>query len=382
MAAMNSSSSPAEPAGKSVFLLIRSLGIGGAERQLVQLALGLNERGFKVTVAVFYRGGALERELAERGIAIVDLAKRGRWDMAGFLLRLVRALRAERPDIVYPFLGTANTVASLVRPFAPRFRLLWSIRASNMPLEHYDWAPAFGYRIESALSSSPDLIIANSQAGADYAVRHGFPADRMAVVPNGIDTERFRPDEALRREARVRWGFAEDVVAIGVLARIDPMKDHANFLRAAALVAAQRPDLRFLCIGEGGEDYVRGLKALAEESGIGERVLWPGPAADPVLELNGLDIVCSSSSAGEGFSNAVAEAMACRRLCVVTDVGDSARVVGDTGLVVPPRDPDALAAALLAALERLGPEAGSPARERMVKDYSVARMVERTIACF
>jgi glycosyltransferase involved in cell wall biosynthesis len=379
---MNSSSPPADPAGKSVFLLGRSLGIGGAERQMVQLAIGLHERGYEVTAGLFYCGGVLDHELTDRGIPIVDLAKRGRWDVPGFLLRLIRALRAARPDIVYPFLGTANTVAAAVRPFTPPFRLLWSIRASNMDTGHYDWASEFGYRVERAFSRSPDLIISNSRAGADYAAQNGFPGERIVVVPNGIDTGRFRPDDGLRLEARARWGLADSEVAVGVLARIDPMKDHPTFLRAAAVVARQRPDLRFLCIGEGRPDYLRKLQRIAEEAGIGDRLLWPGPAADPVPDLNGLDLVCSSSSEGEGFSNAVAEAMACGRLCVVTDVGDSAFVVGDTGLVVPPKDPDALAAALTAALERRGPDAGRRARKRVVREFSVDKMVERTIACF
>ena len=382
MAAMSSSSPPAEPGGRSIFLLGRSLGIGGAERQMVQLAVGLQARGYQVTVGLFYCGGALDRELTGRDIPIIDLGKRSRWDVAGFLLRLVRALREVRPDVVYAFLGTANTVAAAVRPFVPRSRLLWSIRASNMDLDHYDWASRLSYRIECALSGSPDLIVSNSRAGADHAVAHGFPRERIVVVPNGIDTSRFRPEEALRREARARWGLADDEIAVGVLARIDPMKDHPNFLAAAAAVAARRPEVRFLCIGEGPEDYRRKLEAQAAAAGIADRVIWPGPTADPVPALNGLDIVCSSSSEGEGFSNAVAEAMACGRPCVVTDVGDSAFVVGDTGHSVPPRDPEALAAALLRALDELGTDAGARTRARVVEQFSADRMVERTIACF
>lgn len=381
MAATNSSSPPAEAGGKSVFLLGRSLGIGGAERQMVQLAIGLQARGYKVTVALFYCGGALDRDLIDRRIRIVDLAKRSRWDVAGFLVRLIRTIRRARPDIVYSFLGTANTVAALVRPFAPGFRLLWSVRASNMDLGHYDRAARLGYRIECGLSGSPDLTISNSRAGLEYAAAHGFRRERMVVIPNGIDTDRFRPDDALRREARARWGLRDDQLAIGVLARLDPMKDHSTFLRAAAIAAEARPDLRFLCIGEGPGDYRRRLEALAESVGIADRVIWPGAAIDPVPALNGLDVACSSSSEGEGFSNAVAEAMACGRPCVVTDVGDSAFLVGETGLAVPPGDPRALAAALIDALG-FGPEAGRRARARIVSEFSVERMVERTIACF
>jgi glycosyltransferase involved in cell wall biosynthesis len=378
---MNSSSPPAESAGKSIFLLGRSLGIGGAERQMVALAVGLNALGYKVTAGLFYCGGVLDRELTDRGIPIVDLGKKGRWDVAGFLFRLVRALRSTRPDVVYAFLGTANTVATAARPFAPRFRLLWSIRASNVDLDHYGWVSHLGYRVERALARSPDLIVSNSIAGADYAVAQGFPRDLIVVVPNGIDTDRFRPDPALRREARARWGLGDGEVAVGMLARIDPVKDHSSFLRAAALVARKRPDVRFLCIGDGQEDYVRRLKAQAEEAGISDRVLWPGAARDPVPALNALDLACSSAET-EGFSNAVAEAMACGLPCVVTDVGDCALIVGDTGVVVPPKDSDALAAGLMEALERLGSDAGSRARERVVSEFSVQRMVERTIDCF
>ena len=379
---MNSSSSVPDASLGPVFILGRSLNVGGAERQMVQLAIGLKQRGYDVVVGLFYGGGLLDQELASRGIPIVDLGKRHRWDVAGFMFRLVRTLRRVRPSVVYAFLGTANTVAALARPFAPRFRLLWSVRASNMELAHYGWVSKLGYRLECALSRRPDLIVSNSRSGLEYAVANGFPRHRMVVVPNGIDTERFRPDPALRRETRAQWGLADDLLAVGVLARIDPMKDHATFLEAAARLAKHRLDVCFICIGEGDKAYTDRMKRLAASLGLEQRVLWTGASPDPVGPLNGLDILCSSSSEGEGFSNSVAEAMACGRSCVVTDVGDSAVVVGDTGWVVPSKAPDALADALLKALDAIGVEAGERARRRIVENFSVAKMVERTIACF
>lgn len=376
----SSSSPPNRPA--PILLLARSLNIGGAERQMVQMAIGLTDRGYDVVVGLFYRGGPLEQELTTRGIRIVDLGKRHRWDILGFMVRLVKALRAIQPRVVYSFLGTANTVAAVARPFTPRFRLLWSIRASNMELSKYSWASRLGYRIECLLSRQPDLIISNSHAGRAYAVEQGFPRERILVVPNGIDTRRFRPDPALSHEMRARWCLDEHTPAIGLLARVDPMKDHATFLRAAALVAAVRPDVRFLCIGEGPAEYAGQLRRLACSLGVDNAVMWTGAEPDPVRALNGLDVSCSSSSEGEGFSNAVAEAMACGRPCVVTDVGDSALVVGDTGWVVPAKDPGALSAALIRALDSLGSDIGERARRRIIDNFSVDRLVERTIACF
>lgn len=379
---MNSSSPRASSQRNPILLLARSLNIGGSERQLVQLAIGLVDRGHEVVVGLFYRGGGLDHELEARGIRIVGLGKRHRWDVAGFMARLVRTLRQERPRVVYSFLGTANTVAALARPLAPPFRLIWSVRASNMKLANYGWVSRLGYRIECALSRSPDLIISNSRAGLEHAVAHGFPRDRMVVVANGIDAARFRPDPERRRAMRSKWGLGEDVRAVGVLARLDPMKDHATFLRAAARVSAARPATRFLCIGAGEADYVEQLRRLASSLGLDDKLIWAGAEADPVGALNALDVFCSSSSEGEGFSNAVAEAMACALPCVVTDVGDSALIVGDAGWVVPPEDPEGLSGALLAALDGAATGIGRRARDRIVESFSPDRMVEETIAYF
>lgn len=362
-----------------IFLLVRALDIGGSERQLVHLAAGLHARGEQVAVGVFYKGGALEGELEELGVPIIDLAKSGRWEIGGFLKRLRATIAQMRPAAVYSFLGTANIVAAAIGPFAPPFRMVWSIRASFMDPASYDWVFRLNYRLECLLSRRADLIISNSRAGRDHAAAHGFPRERIEVVPNGIDTERFRPDGALRAAKRAEWGLAEDETAIGILARIDPIKDHPLFLRAAAIAARERPELRFLCIGEGHDDYAAGLKRLAGELGIAERVLWTGRSTDPVAALNALDISCSSS-AGEAFSNAIAEAMACGLPCVVTDVGDSALMVSDTGRVVPPRDPAALAAAFLEEASAIGDGKGARARERIVANFSLDAMVDRTLA--
>ena len=361
-----------------IYLLARSLNIGGAERQLVHLAAGLHARGEKVVVGLFYKGGVLDAELERRGIPIVDLKKSGRWDVPSFLARVRRSIAGVRPDVVYSFLGTANIVAAALRPLSPRFRMVWSIRASDMDPARYDWVFRLNYGLECALSRTADLIISNSNAGRDFAAAHGFPRKRIEVVPNGIDTERFRPDPALRAAKRAEWGIGNEETAIGVLARLDPMKDHPTFLRAAALLAPRRPELRFLCIGEGPDEAA--LKRLASDLGLGERVLFTGRSTDPVAALNALDIACSSSAFGEGFSNAVAEAMACGLPPVVTDVGDSAMLVGDAGRVVPRRDPEALARALEdEAAEPRGPR-GERARARIVESFSLNAMVERTLA--
>jgi len=168
---------------------------------------------------------------------------------------------------------------------------------------------------------------------------------------------------------------------IGIVARLDPMKDHHTFLRAAAILANSRADARFVCIGAGPERYTSDLKTLAGEFGLGDKVIWPGLILhDMPAAYNALDICCSSSSYGEGTSNAIAEAMACGVPCVVTDVGDSELIVGETGILVPPQNPEALSAGWVAMAERLSgdPELPYAVRERIESRFSLAALVRKT----
>ncbi|HIK26114.1 MAG TPA: glycosyltransferase [Thermosynechococcus sp. M46_R2017_013] len=155
------------------------------------------------------------------------------------------------------------------------------------------------------------------------------------------------------------------------------MKGHETFLQAAARLVQTRQDLLFVCVGGRQQKDADRLKALAASLGLENRVIWAGSREDMSAVYSALDIVSSSSFVGEGFANVIAEAMACERPCVVTDVGDSARIVGNIGEVVPPRNPDALAEAMARMLDRMKrtPDIGRQARARIVAEFSVERMV-------
>ncbi|MHC5827541.1 MAG: glycosyltransferase, partial [Nostoc sp.] len=159
-------------------------------------------------------------------------------------------------------------------------------------------------------------------------------------------TERFQPNPEAGLQVRTEWRISKDTILIGLVGRLDPMKDHPTFLKAVALLCKEREDIRFVCVGMGSHEYAQELYQLAEELEVAEKVIWAGGRADMPDIYNALDINCSSSSYGEGFSNVIGEAMACGVPCVVTDVGDSAWIIGDTGIVVPPNNPEALKAGI------------------------------------
>nr|WP_155934541.1 glycosyltransferase [Pseudodesulfovibrio alkaliphilus] len=356
-----------------ILLLAPSLEAGGAERQVVVLANALAARGHRVAVALHYPGGVLERELA--GVERIQLGKGGRWDFGGFLVRLVRAVRGFAPDVVYSFLGTPNILSALLLPLFKPTRLVWAVRASNMDMARYGRVARFAYWFEARLSPVADAVIVNSRAGREHAQGRGFPAETMVVVPNGIDTGRFRPDKEARQTVRREWGVGPEHVLVGLMARLDPMKDIPTFLKAASLAARKDETLRFVCVGAGlleGE-----LRILAASLKLDDRLVWAGFRADAERVCNGFDLCCLSSS-GEGFPNVLGEAMACGVPCVTTDVGDAALIVGETGVVVPPGDAEALAEGILTMAGRIRRGEVSGVRERIEQRFSVDAMVDAT----
>jgi glycosyltransferase involved in cell wall biosynthesis len=298
-----------------------------------------------------------------------------------FLLRLGRFLRQERPQIFHGYLAGSNSLGVLMRPIHGA-RVVWGLRASDLESERHDWFGRLDVGIERWLSRFPDRIIANSHAGRDFAVAQGFPKDQTVVVPNGIDAERFRPDEQARRAARARLGVDENDLLVGRIGRMVPQKDYPSFLRAAAEVARQRCRVRFLCVGSGPDAYERQLRGLGEELGLGDRLIWSEARDDMPAIYNALDVMVSSSAFGEGLPNVVAEAMASGVPCVVTDSGDSAWVVGNTGRVVPRGDVQAIATATIDLLDAVaGGEIDRAAlRQRVVRELSLDGLVERTEA--
>ena len=206
------------------------------------------------------------------------LGKHGRWDNLGFWFRLLRGLRSERPRILHSYLGSENIVGASMKPFLEHTRLVWGVRSSNMDFRRYSRLSRVLFHVECWLSRFADLIICNSAAGRESRAANGFPADRMVVIHNGIDAERFTPDARARDEVRREWGVGADDVLVGLVARLDPKKDHATFLRAAASVLRARSDVRFVCVGGGPEPYRAALAGLASDLGLDERLTWAGGA--------------------------------------------------------------------------------------------------------
>jgi len=360
-----------------IFLLIRSLDVGGAERQIVTLANALAGRGHEVELGVFYSGGALTREVDGR-VTLIDFRKSGRWDVIPFMHRVAKHIRESHPDVIYTFLGTANAVCALLKPFLRKTPLVWSILASNMNLDQFGFLHQLHFKVECLLSRVPDRIIANSHAGKEHVAAHGFPRERIAVIPNGVEMDRFKPglppDTEIKRPGQR---------SVGMVARLDPMKDHETFIRAAALVAKEMEDVRFYCIGHAPKERRIPFEQLARELNISEKLNWVEARPDMPTVYNSLDVNCLASF-GEGTPNVLIEAMACGTPCVASDVGDAAIILGDCGEIVPVGDHEAMGKAIARRLKGSLDEQNIPrlCRERVKGEFSLETHLNKTEDAF
>ncbi len=348
---------------------------------MVLLADGLQRAGHSVLVAMLYPGGPLEVGLQRTGVPILSLEKRGRYDFAGVAVRLARAIRREKVEVVYSALTAANVLAVVARIFVPRIRVVWGLRASNMDLDQYDRWTRITSALEPWLSRFSDRIIVNSRAGLKHAAGRGFPHDKMTVVVNAVDTDRFHPPPEGRARLRAEWNIDDHESLVGLVGRIDPMKDHRTFLEAAALLKERSPHIRFVCVGSGAPAYVQTIRDLGSSLGLDRRLLWTGPRFDMAEVYGAIDVLVLCSSFGEGIPNVVAEAMACETPCVVTDVGDAAWLVGDGGSVVPPASPARLADAIENVVQHPPTsEQRQAMRRRIIENLGVDRLVRETEA--
>lgn len=360
-----------------VAFLTRSLDPGGAERQLTLLANGLAAQGHEILVITFYSGGALERELCLDKVTLVSLNKTGRWDVIGFLIRLLRTLSSHQPQIVHGYLTISNILALSAYFIQNSVKVVWGVRASNMDLSYYDWTARLTYRLECRLARFADLIISNSKAGWEYATANGFPERNFLVIPNGVDTNRFRYDKDHRARFRQQWGLTDKSIVIGTVARLDPIKGYESFLRAASLILAMRDDVTFVCVGSGEVDYANQLVELAGELALTDRIRWLGSDLDVSQVYSAFDIF-TSVSISEGFSNVIVEAMSCELCCAVTDVGDSRLIIGENGVLITSSEPIRIAESWQQAVELKNTLPRSNIRDRIVHNFSIEALTKTT----
>jgi glycosyltransferase involved in cell wall biosynthesis len=360
--------------------VITDLDTGGAEMMLLKLLSGLDRDKFSSEVVSLTNLGTVAEKLQETGITVRALSLRRSIPSPFAIPRLASWFRRSRPHIVQTWMYHADLIGGLAARLTGGVPVVWGIRQVNLDPAHTKRTTIWTAKTCAVLSRNlATCIVCCAEAVRRVHVDLGYAADKMVVIPNGFDLSVYKSDGEARRSVRGELGVSEETPLIGLFGRFDAQKDHQTFARSAGILHQHVPAARFLLCGDGITWDNRILVAWIEAAGVKECCYLLGRRDDIPRLTAALDIA-SSSSYGEGFANAVGEAMACGVPCVVTDVGDSAVVVGDTGKVVPSKNADALAGAWRSLID-LGAagraELGRRARLRIQDNYSLAAIVRR-----
>jgi glycosyltransferase involved in cell wall biosynthesis len=273
-----------------------------------------------------------------------------------------------------------NLAGQLTRGFVPKpVPVLWSVRNSLYSLGYEKSITETLIQLCAKLSYLPNKVIYNSKISAKQHEKVGYRMDKSVVIPNGFETEIFTPSEEAVSDVRRELAIPLNTLLIGLIGRYHPVKDHPTFLQAAALLLKNYPDLtvQFVLSGAEVDCDNQSLCGLVKELGLVDRIHLLGERQDIPRLTAALDIA-SCSSYTEAFPNVIGEAMSCGVPCAVTDVGDSAWIVGNTGRVVPPRNPEALANAWKDLIDQAaeGREVlGKAARARIIEYFSIDSVV-------
>jgi glycosyltransferase involved in cell wall biosynthesis len=327
--------------------VITGLAAGGAEMMLLKLLTHSRSGEFRHDVISLLddRPGPIHTAVERLGIAVQYLGMSWPFPRPSLLVRLARLLAEHKPHIVQGWEVHGNLAATLAK--ASRHvpgKLVWSVHGSLDTPESERPRTRIIVRCLGMMSRVPYRIVYVSATSARQHEANGYQPSKSVVIPIGFDTDVFKPDARLRSEVRQELQLTQDAVLVGVIARYHPAKDHVNLLDAAALL---RPGLglQFLLVGRGINYCNRELTRRIEERQLTGCVRLLGEREDVPRLMAALDLLVLPSCA-EAFPNVVGEAMACGVPCVVTRVGDTEQIVGDTGLVIPSRDPVALASAI------------------------------------
>ena len=360
-----------------IAFLITGLHGGGAETMLFHMLRLMDRERFEPIVISMMGRGKFGDLIEKLGIEVhtVGLEPGQVTPAAGW--RIVKLLRQAKPDVIQGWMYHANLAALLANVFV-RVPVCWCIQSSFLSFAAEKPLTRLAIRVTARMSRRAAKVVFVSHVSRTQHEKLGFASERSCVIPNGVDPGLFKPSGEARQSVRTELGVAPDTLLVGLICRYHQQKDHPTFIRAAAILARKFPDLRFLLVGSNVDGKNEAIGELIRSLDLASRMHLLGERNDMPRLNASLDIATSSSSYGEALALALAEAMACEVPCVVTDVGDSAILVGETGVVVPPSNPEAFAdgvSRLIEAGSEQRRKLGKAARSRAEEGYSIPNII-------
>lgn len=371
---------------KVVIYIITGLSTGGAEVMLCNLLSKINRKRFSPVVLSLMDRGTLGDRLEVLGIPLHTIGIKPEMLTPVAIWRLINIVHQLKPDLIQGWMYHGNLAAQFASVFcSQKPPVLWSIHHSISSLTSEKKMTIAIIKLGTQLSKLTKSTVFVSRTSKSQHETLGYSSKNSCVIPNGIDISLFIPSFEAKLSVRKELDLPENTILIGLICRYHPMKDHANFLQAAALLSKNRPNIHFLLVGTEVNRENQTLQQLIQELGFFNHVHLLGERRDISRLTAALDILSSSSAYGEAFPLVVGEAMSCGVPCVVTDVGDSGWIVGNTGRVVPPRNPEALANACQELID-IGSEGretlGKAARAKISEHFALGTVVAQYEALY
>ena len=371
---------PAIKANKiAITHIINGLYTGGAEMMLYKLLSCLDREKYDAQVITLLDGGELRDKIESFGITTYSLGMQRKGANVAGIKRLLQHLRQTPPDLIQSWMYHSNLFGSLTR-IAVKAPLVWNIRCSKAAETFAGRRTIWAAKAGAALSHLiPARIVCGSVAAWNDHLEMGYEKEKMVVIQNGFDLDRFRPDPTARQAVRKELQLSPDSTLVGIFTRFDPFKDPENFVRAAAFLHTRMPGVHFVMCGHEISLGNQKLVGWLEQAGIQANCHLLGTRQDVPQLMAAMDIIVSSSQS-EGFPNVLGEAMACGVPCAATDAGDSALIIGDTGKIAPIKAPEVLAQACEALLRLSADERrtlGLAARQRIEDQFSLTTIAQQ-----
>lgn len=361
--------------------IISGLNTGGAETVLHRLLSKIDQNTFYSEVISLTDIGTIGKKIKELGVTVKALDMKRGVPNPYYILKIIKIIKEMKPDIIQTWMFHADLIGGIAGRLSGSNPIVWNIRNSSLNdgkiKRTTQWTIAACAKVSHLIPHK--IIIVSEKAKMDF-IKAGYDKNKIRIVYNGIDTNLFKPNSQAKEIFCKEHVVPEDCFLIGLIARFDPQKDHYNFIKAAHLVSREYPSSYFVLCGEGVVWENTNLVHWINEFDLKNSFRLLGNCENIEQITASLDLAVLTSSYGEGFPNVLAEAMACGVPCVSTNVGDAKTIVGNTGIIVPPNNSEALSNAisnLLAIKESERKKMGLKARQRIENNFSLMNMVKK-----
>ncbi len=360
--------------------VITGLNTGGAEIMLWRLLTAFNRRDdIQNVVICMSKPGPVANRILELKVPIHSLNMQPGKINPADILHLAQLLKREKADIIQTWMVHADLIGGISARLAGSPPVVWGIHNPSLDPALTKKSTLRVIKLCAALSGwLPANIISCSRNARDIHIEAGYKASKFEFIPNGFDLLAFQPDPLAHSKLNQSLGIPLDTRNIGLIARFHPQKDVENFIRAAAIINKNFPKVHFILCGDEMTPQNPELASWVSAGALQGNIHLLGRMDNTPEIMAGLDIF-ALSSLSEAFPLVLGEAMSCGIPCVSTNVGDSAYLIGDTGLIVPPHDSPALAGAIASLLtlpEAQLHELGKNARQRIQDNFSLELMAQ------